>query len=158
MTVTTSPAPSATNAGSTEFGGRIRDGRLVPEVIRLDFPVLGTEVHGRPLVFLDSASTSQKPQPVIDALDAYYNEYAANVHRGIYEIGERATATYEAARVAVARFINAPDSHEVIFTRNATEAINLVAYAWGRRNIGRGDAIVLTEMEHHANLVPWQLL
>jgi cysteine desulfurase/selenocysteine lyase len=157
MTVTTSPTIELP-AGDTEFGGRIKDGKLDPEVIRRDFPVLGTEVHGRPLVFLDSASTSQKPQPVIDALDAYYNTYAANVHRGIYEIGERATATYEAARVSVARFINAPDSHEVIFTRNATEAINLVAYSWGRHNIGRGDAIVLTEMEHHANLVPWQLL
>jgi cysteine desulfurase/selenocysteine lyase len=95
---------------------------------------------------------------VIEALDTYYREYNANVHRGIYEIGERATAAYEAARVSVARFINAPDSHEIVYTRNATEAINLVAYSWGRRNIGRGDAIVLTEMEHHANLVPWQLL
>ncbi len=153
--LTATPPPAA---GATEFGGRIRDGKLDPEVIRRDFPVLGTEVHGRPLVFLDSASTSQKPQAVIDALDGYYNEYAANVHRGIYQIGERATAAYEAARVKVGKFINAPDSHEVIFTRNATEAINLVAYSWGRRNIGRGDAIVLTEMEHHANLVPWQLL
>ena len=150
MTMTVAPA--------VEFDGRIRDGKLDPEVIRRDFPVLQTQVHGKPLVFLDSASTSQKPQFVIDALDGYYGEYAANVHRGIYEIGERATATFEAARASVARFINAPDSHEVIFTRNATEAINLVAYSWGRRNIKRGDAIVLTEMEHHANLVPWQLL
>jgi cysteine desulfurase/selenocysteine lyase len=156
MTVTA--APQAATVPSTEFGGRIRDGKLVPEVIRRDFPIFGTQVHGKPLVFLDSASTSQKPEAVIDALDAYYREYTANVHRGIYEIGERSTASYEAARASVARFINAPDSHEVIFTRNATEAINLVAYAWGRRNIGRGDAIVLTEMEHHANLVPWQLL
>ncbi|HEY8237838.1 MAG TPA: cysteine desulfurase [Candidatus Limnocylindrales bacterium] len=136
----------------------MRDGRLDPEVVRKDFPILATESHGHPLVFLDSASTSQKPLFVIDALDAYYREYTANVHRGIYEIGERATASYEAARASVAKFINAPDSHEVIFTRNATEAINLVAYSWGRRNIDRGDAIVLTEMEHHANLVPWQLL
>ena len=150
MTMTAVPA--------VEFDGRIRDGKLDPEVIRRDFPVLQTQVHGKPLVFLDSASTSQKPQFVIDALDGYYGEYAANVHRGIYEIGERSTATFEAARASVARFINAPDSHEVIFTRNATEAINLVAYSWGRRNIKRGDAIVLTEMEHHANLVPWQLL
>jgi cysteine desulfurase/selenocysteine lyase len=143
---------------ATELGGRIRDGKLDAEVIRRDFPVLQQEVHGKPLVFLDSASTSQKPQPVIDALDAYYGKFTANVHRGIYEIGERATAEYEGARAKVARFINAPDSHEVIFTRNATEAINLVAYSWGRHNIDRGDAIVLTEMEHHANLVPWQLL
>ena len=150
----TALAPAAT----TELDGRIRDGKLDPEVVRRDFPILSTEVHGRPLVFLDSASTSQKPQAVIDALDAYYNEFTANVHRGIYEIGERATAAYEEARAKVGRFINAPDSHEVVFTRNATEAINLVAYSWGRKHIGRGDAIVLTEMEHHANLVPWQLL
>jgi cysteine desulfurase/selenocysteine lyase len=155
MTVTV-PRPAAEPA--LGFGGRIRDGRLDPEVVRKDFPILATESHGHPLVFLDSASTSQKPLFVIDALDAYYREYTANVHRGIYEIGERATASYEAARASVAKFINAPDSHEVIFTRNATEAINLVAYSWGRRNIDRGDAIVLTEMEHHANLVPWQLL
>src|SRR6202008_2698541 len=114
--------------------------------------------RARRLVFLASASTSQKPEAVIDALDAYYGEYTANVHRGIYEIGERSTASYEAARASVAKFINAPDEHEVIFTRNATEAINLVAYSWGRHEIGRGDAIVLTEMEHHAKLVPWHLL
>jgi cysteine desulfurase/selenocysteine lyase len=154
MTLTAAPA----KPGTTELGGRIRDGRLVPEVIRRDFPIFEQQVHGHPLVFLDSASTSQKPAAVIDALDAYYREYTANVHRGIYEIGEHATASYEAARASVAKFINASDAHEVIFTRNATEAINLVAYSWGRRNIGRGDAIVLTEMEHHANLVPWQLL
>ena len=154
MTLTAAPAKAAT----TELGGRIRNGRLDPEVIRRDFPIFERQIHGHPLVFLDSASTSQKPQPVIDALDAYYREYTANVHRGIYEFGEHATASYEAARASVAKFINAPDAHEVIFTRNATEAINLVAYSWGRRNIGRGDAIVLTEMEHHANLVPWQLL
>ncbi|HEX5589426.1 MAG TPA: cysteine desulfurase [Candidatus Limnocylindrales bacterium] len=138
---------------------RIRDGRLVPEVIRGEFPILGTtNSHGRPLVYLDSASTSQKPRQVIEAVDTYYREYNANVHRGIYEIGERSTAAYEQARAAVARFINAPDAHEIVFTRNATEAINLVAYSWGRPHIDRGDAIVLTEMEHHANLVPWQLL
>jgi cysteine desulfurase / selenocysteine lyase len=151
-------AITAAAASDTELGGRIRNGKLVPAAVRRDFPILATESHGHPLVFLDSASTSQKPTVVIDAVDAYYREYNANVHRGIYEIGERATASYEAARASVARFINAPDPHEVVFTRNATEAINLVAYAWGRRNIGRGDQIVLTEMEHHANLVPWQLL
>jgi cysteine desulfurase/selenocysteine lyase len=131
---------------------------LDPHQLRKEFPILQTSVNGHPLVYLDSASTSQKPLAVIEALDTYYREYNANVHRGIYEIGERATAAYENARKSVARFINAPDSHEIVFTRNATEAINLVAYSWGRRNIGRGDAIVLTEMEHHANLVPWQLL
>ena len=129
-----------------------------PHALRADFPILRTKVHGKPLVYLDSASTSQKPQVVIDAVDEFYREYNANVHRGIYEIGERSTAAYEKARAQTARFIGAPDAHEVIFTRNATEAINLVAYSWGRKSIGRGDVIVLTEMEHHANLVPWQLL
>src|SRR6476661_8715038 len=131
---------------------------LDPNVVRRDFPILDQAINGHRLVYLDSASTSQKPRVVIDALDTYYRDYNANVHRGIYTIGERATAEYEAARAKVARFINAPDAHEVVFTRNATEAINLVAYSWGRQNISRGYAIVLTEMEHHANLVPWQLL
>ena len=129
-----------------------------PYSLRGDFPILQTTVHGKPLIYLDSAATSQKPQVVIDALGDFYRQYNANVHRGIYEIGERSTAAYEKARAQVARFIGATDAHEVVFTRNATEAINLVAYSWGRRNIGRGDVIVLTEMEHHANLVPWQLL
>jgi cysteine desulfurase/selenocysteine lyase len=131
---------------------------LDPKLLRADFPILRREINGHPLVYLDSASTSQKPDVVIDAVSDYYREYNANVHRGIYTIGEEATAAYEAARAKVAAFINAPDRHEIVFTRNATEAINLVSYAWGRRNIGRGDTIVLTEMEHHANLVPWQLL
>ena len=131
---------------------------LDPVAIRAVFPILDQEINGHKLVYLDSASSSQKPRVVIDALADYYREYNANVHRGIYTIGEKATAEYERARARVAHFINAPDSHEIVFTRNATEAINLVSYSWGRRNIGRGDAIVLTEMEHHANLVPWQLL
>jgi cysteine desulfurase / selenocysteine lyase len=131
---------------------------LDPVALRADFPILEREIHGHPLTWLDSASTSQKPRVVIDAVDDYYRRYNANVHRGIYEIGEQSTAAYEAARAKVARFINAPHSREIVFTRNATEAINLVAYSWGRRNIGRGDQIVLTEMEHHANLVPWQIL
>jgi cysteine desulfurase/selenocysteine lyase len=131
---------------------------LDPVALRRDFPILDQQINGHPLTYLDSASSSQKPRVVIDAVADYYREYNANVHRGIYTIGEKATAAYEAARATVARFINAPDSHEIVFTRNATEAINLVAYSWGRRNIRRGDAIVLTEMEHHANLVPWQLL
>ena len=131
---------------------------LDPVALRRDFPILQQEINGHPLTYLDSASSSQKPQVVIDAVDTYYSEYNANVHRGIYTIGERATAAYERARATVGRFINAPDSHGIVFTRNATEAINLVAYSWGRRNIGRGDQIVLTEMEHHANLVPWQIL
>jgi cysteine desulfurase/selenocysteine lyase len=131
---------------------------LDPVLLRRDFPILRQQINGHELVYLDSASSSQKPQVVIDAVTDYYREYNANVHRGIYTIGEKATAQYERARATVARFINAPESHEIVFTRNATEAINLVAYSWGRRNIARGDAIVLTEMEHHANLVPWQLL
>ena len=150
LTVAFDPEPSAATAPGTSG--------LDPDALRHDFPILHQQINGHPLVFLDSASTSQKPLAVIEAVTDYYREYNANVHRGIYTIGEKATATYEAARVKVARFINAPDSHEIVFTRNATEAINLVSYSWGRRNIARGDQIILTEMEHHANLVPWQLL
>ncbi len=136
-----------------------RTGRLDPRRLRADFPILATtNARGKPLVYLDSAATSLKPLPVIEAVDRYNREYSSNIHRGIYEIAERATAAYETARASVARLINAPETAEIVFVRNATEAINLVAYSWGRRNIGRGDSIVLTEMEHHANLVPWQLL
>ncbi len=136
-----------------------RTGRLDPRRLRADFPILATtNARGKPLVYLDSAATSLKPLPVIEAVDRYNREYSSNIHRGIYEIAERATAAYETARASVARLINAPETGEIVFVRNATEAINLVAYSWGRRNIGRGDSIVLTEMEHHANLVPWQLL
>ncbi len=131
---------------------------LDPSALRADFPILAERPHGRPLVYLDSAATSQKPTAVIEAMDRYYREYNANVHRGIYEISEKATAAYEGARDQVARLLNAPSGREIVWVRNATEAINLVAYSWGRRNLGPGDAIVLTEMEHHANLVPWQLL
>jgi cysteine desulfurase/selenocysteine lyase len=153
MTITSNGAATPPAAAP----GRARPA-LDPRVLRADFPILRREINGHPLVYLDSASSSQKPDVVIDALSDYYREYNANVHRGIYTIGEQATAAYEEARARTARFINAPDSHEVVFTRNATEAINLVSYSWGRRNIGAGDTIVLTEMEHHANLVPWQLL
>jgi cysteine desulfurase / selenocysteine lyase len=161
MAIAESSARSSVAAGAgAGAAGAAADprGPLDAHAIRADFPILSTKIHGHPLVYLDSASSSQKPEVVLDAMDGFYRGYNANVHRGIYEIGERATAAYEAARVSAARFINAPDSHEVVFTRNATEAINLVAYSWGRRNIDRGDTIVLTEMEHHANLVPWQLL
>ncbi len=153
-------AAEVTGAGAAPgVGTLVGSLALDPYALRADFPILGTTTSsGRSLVYLDSAATSQKPSVVIDAVDRFYREYNANVHRGIYEIGERATAAYEGARASVARFIGAPDPHEVVFVRNATEAINLVAYSWGRRNVGRGDAIVLTEMEHHANLVPWQLL
>ena len=132
--------------------------RFDPYALRAEFPILQITVNGHPLVYLDSAATSQKPLRVIEAMDRFYREYNANVHRGIYEIGERSTAAYEEARARVGRFVNAPSAHEIVFTRNATEAINLVAATWGRRNVGKGDVIVLTEMEHHANLVPWQLL
>jgi cysteine desulfurase/selenocysteine lyase len=132
---------------------------LDPHRLRTDFPILSTANRfGKPLVYLDSAATSLKPLAVIEAVDGYNREYSSNIHRGIYELAERATGAYEAARAKTARLINAPEPAEIVFVRNATEAINLVAYSWGRRNIGRGDTIVLTEMEHHANLVPWQLL
>lgn len=126
--------------------------------IRKDFPILQRRVHGKPLVYLDSAASSQKPRAVIEAMSAYYETTHANVHRGVYEISEEATAAMEKARVKVARFINARQGKQVIFTRNTTESINLVAYSWGASNIHAGDLIVLTELEHHSNLVPWQLL
>ncbi len=126
---------------------------------REDFPILSREMRpGVPLVYLDSAATSQKPFSVLEALDRYYRQSNANVHRGIHRLAEEATALYEGAREKVARFIHAASTREVIFTRNATEAINLVAYSWGRANLRPGDGIVLTEMEHHSNLVPWQIL
>src|ERR1700726_3581319 len=128
------------------------------EAVRADFPIMGRTINGKPLVYLDSAATSQKPAVVIDIMDDYYRRYNANPHRGVYTISEEATAAYESARQRVAAFINATSVKEVIFTRNTTEAINLVRYTWGRVNIHRGDRIMLTEMEHHSNLVPWQLL
>jgi cysteine desulfurase/selenocysteine lyase len=132
---------------------------LDAQTIRRDFPIFERELGGgRRLAYLDSAATALKPRAVIEAVDGYQRRYSANVHRGIYTIGEEATAAYEGARQAVARFIGAPDPAEVVFVRNATEAINLVAYTWGRRNIGRADTILLTELEHHSNLVPWQIL
>jgi cysteine desulfurase/selenocysteine lyase len=126
--------------------------------IRHDFPILSRQVNGKPLVYLDSTATSQKPASVIEAMDHYYRTYNANVHRGIYQISEQASAAYEDARKKVARFINAASWREVIFTRNATESINLVAATWGRANLKPGDVILTSEMEHHANLVPWQQL
>lgn len=126
--------------------------------IRQDFPVLHQEVNGRPLVYLDSAASSQKPRAVIEALDEYYRRYNANVHRGIHSLSEQASQAYEEARRKVGRFIKARSPKEVIFTRNTTESINLVAYSWGWANIGPGDEVLLTEMEHHSNLIPWQIL
>jgi cysteine desulfurase / selenocysteine lyase len=128
------------------------------ESIRKDFPILQRTVHGKPLVYLDNAATSQKPLAVIDALVEYYERYNANIHRGLHTLAEEATARYEEVREKVRRFINAPDKASIIFTRNATESMNLVAYAWGRTHIRAGDEIVLTVMEHHSNIVPWQVL
>src|SRR5215472_1289754 len=126
--------------------------------IRADFPILKERPHGKPLVFLDSAASSQKPIKVIEAMDDYYRRYHANIHRGVYHISELATEAYEEARASVARFIGTPCAAECLYVRNATEGINLVAYSWGRTNVKRGDVILLTEMEHHSNLVPWQVL
>ncbi|MFI5046381.1 MAG: aminotransferase class V-fold PLP-dependent enzyme [Acidimicrobiia bacterium] len=126
--------------------------------IRADFPILEREVNGKRLVYLDSASSSQKPTAVLDAMDDHYRTYYANIHRGVYTIAEESTAVYEAARAKVARFIGAPAAHQVVFTKNITEAINLFAHSWGRTNLQAGDAVLLTEMEHHANVVPWHIL
>src|SRR3954449_8774546 len=167
-TIEAGPAAASAPAGpSPATASPAADGAPAPvdargpidaAALRADFPVLDQEVNGHRLVYLDSAATSQKPRAVIDALDDYYRHDNANVHRGIYALSERATARYEGARVKVAKLLNVKDPHEVIWTRNATESINLVAYSWGRKHIARGDVIVLTEMEHHANLVPWQIL
>jgi cysteine desulfurase/selenocysteine lyase len=128
------------------------------ERVRADFPILARRIQDKPLIYLDSAASSQKPRQVIEAMNRYYRESHANVHRGVHTLSEEATAQYEGARATVAEFIGACCPKEVIWTRNATEAINLVAYAWGRANLKSGDHILLTEMEHHANLVPWQML
>jgi len=125
------------------------------EEIRDDFPVLRQKVHGKPLVYLDNAATSQKPRQVIEALNDYYARYNANVHRGLHALAERATKEYERAREKVAKFINAPETESVIFTRGTTEAINLVAYSWARNHLKKGDEILTTFMEHHSNTVPW---
>jgi cysteine desulfurase / selenocysteine lyase len=127
------------------------------EGIRHDFPILGREVSSRRLVYLDNAATSQKPRRVIETLTEYYEEHNANIHRGVHRLAEEATAAYEGAREKLARFLGAPDVAGLIFTRGTTESINLVAYGWGRKNLREGDEIVLTESEHHSNLVPWQL-
>ena len=134
------------------------DPRIDVARIKADFPILKRQVHGKRLVYLDSAATSQKPLAVLDAMDHYYRETNANVHRGVYTIAEQATQEFEGARAKVAGFVNAHESAEIIYVRNATEAINLVAYSWARANLREGDPIVLTHMEHHANVVPWQIL
>ena len=131
---------------------------LDPERVRGDFPILERRVHHRPLVYLDNAATTQKPAVVIEAEAEVYRRYNANVHRAIHTLGEEATAAYEAARRTVAAFVGATDPRGLVFVRNATEALNLVAWAWGRRRLRAGDEVLLTPMEHHSNLVPWQLV
>ena len=128
------------------------------EKIRAEFPILSQQIHGRPLAYLDNAATTQKPQSVIDAVRRYYEEDNANVHRGVHALSERATAAYEGARKTVGGFFNTRSVREVVFTRGTTEAINLVASSWGRANIKAGDEILITHMEHHSNIVPWQML
>ena len=141
---------SATNLMTTQG--------LNTAAIREDFPILQQLMNGKPLVYLDSAATSQKPESVIQAIDEYYRKYNANIHRGVYWLAEEATAQYEGARKKIQKFVNAKSYREIIYTRNTTESINLVAYAWGRKNIHAGDEIVTTLLEHHSNIVPWQLL
>ncbi|MDX8411527.1 MAG: aminotransferase class V-fold PLP-dependent enzyme, partial [Mariprofundaceae bacterium] len=128
------------------------------QAIREDFPILHQQVYGQPLVYLDNAATTQKPRCVIDAVRDYYENSNANVHRGVHFLSERATADYEAARETLRCFINACSTREIVFVRGATEAINLVAASYGHAHLREGDEILITEMEHHSNIVPWQLL
>jgi cysteine desulfurase/selenocysteine lyase len=130
--------------------------KLDAHKLRADFPIFEQQIHGKSLAFLDSAASSQKPRQMLDALREFYETSYANVHRGVYELAERATAGLEGAREKVRALLNAPSAREIVFTRNATEAINLIAYAWGLTNLGRGDVVVVTELEHHSNFVPWQ--
>jgi cysteine desulfurase/selenocysteine lyase len=132
------------------------DKKLDARSLRADFPIFAQEIHGKPLAYLDSAASSQKPRQVLDAMNELYETSYANIHRGVYDLGERATQAYEGAREKARAFINAESTREVIFTRNVTAALNLVAYAWGFDNLGPGDAVLVTEMEHHSNFVPWQ--
>jgi cysteine desulfurase / selenocysteine lyase len=141
--------------GSMAVGAHVK---INARELRSDFPILAQEVNGKPLAYLDSAVTSQKPRQVLDAMTNFYETSYANVHRGVYALAERATEGFEGAREKVTRFINAPSSREVIFTRNATEGLNLVAYAWGLVNLGPDDLVVVTELEHHSNFVPWQYI
>lgn len=128
------------------------------ESVRAEFPILRERIHGRPLVYLDNAATSQKPDAVIDAISGYYRHTNANIHRGVHLLSQRATEEYEAARASIQAFLNAADSREIVFVRGATEGINLVAQSYGRTHVGRGDEVLITAMEHHSNIVPWQLL
>lgn len=129
-----------------------------PQKLKKDFPILSRKINGHPLVYLDNAATTQKPKIVIDAFKNYYENSAANVHRGIHTLSEESSEQYEAARIRVAKFLNAKSPNEIIFTRNTTEAINLAAYSWGKNNIRRGDEIITSIIEHHSNFIPWQQL
>ncbi|HJU60219.1 MAG TPA: cysteine desulfurase [Nitrososphaeraceae archaeon] len=126
--------------------------------IRKDFPILTRKINGKPFIYLDNAATTQKPLSVINKISDYYSFYNSNIHRAVYDIAEESTDAYELTREKVCKFINAGSTDEIIFTRNATEAINLIAYSWGRKNIKKGDVIILSEQEHHSNIVPWQIL
>ncbi len=128
------------------------------EKIREDFPVLKQKVHGKPLVYLDSAATAQKPHAVIDAIRRFHEVDCANIHRGVHELSQRSTAAYEETRAKAKRFLNARSKDELIFVRGTTEGINLVTSSWGRRNVKEGDEIIISAMEHHSNIVPWQML
>jgi len=161
--VRTGQAPTdVSEVGQVQGGGKARERREAPaldvERVKKDFPILSRQVHGQRLVYLDNAATSQTPESVIEAISHYYRHTNANVHRGVHTLAEEATEAYEHVRGKVARFLDADDPSSVVFTRNTTESINLVAHSWGRKFLGEGDEIVLTVMEHHSNLVPWQLL
>ena len=134
------------------------EAQLDAQALRADFPIFEQEFHGKPLAFLDSAASSQKPRQVLEAMDVFYETSYANVHRGVYELAERATAGLETAREKVRALLNAPAAHEIIFVRNATEALNLVAYAWGLNTLGPDGLVLVTELEHHSNFVPWQYM
>ncbi|MFO0037558.1 MAG: aminotransferase class V-fold PLP-dependent enzyme, partial [Synechococcaceae cyanobacterium] len=156
MTLAPPPPASAAAPSSAPSAGSLDD---LAALTRPDFPLLGQiACLGQPLIYLDHAATSQKPQPVLDALQQYYGHDNANVHRGAHQLSARATDHFEAARAAVAGFVGAASAREIVFTRNASEAINLVARTWGEANLRAGDEVLLTVMEHHSNLVPWQLL
>jgi cysteine desulfurases, SufS subfamily len=147
----------ALNAKSP-YDDKERPAPFDPSIIRDDFPILAEKVHGRPLVYLDNGASTQKPRAVIEAMRCAYETYYANVHRGVHLLSQRSTDKFEAARRTVARFLNASSTDEIVFVRGATEAINLVAATWGRAFLSAGDEIILTQLEHHANIVPWQLL
>src|SRR5947209_14950822 len=139
---------------SSAKGGR---GTFDPVKVRGDFPILQTKAHGKPLVNLDNGATTQKPRAVIEAIKHYYEAQNANVHRGVYQLSQIATEAYEAARVKVQKFINAAEPAEIIFTRGTTEAINVVAASWGRKFLQAGDEVLVSALEHHSNIVPWQI-